>query len=211
MKRMLVLSLFVLSQSFALTLDQVRSNIKKSMIDGDSIEIKMEMTINSIAGQQKSLIYIAQKGNEKCYTEIRNDLIQQRSVVNGNKMKVIDLKTQTTKILPYNGEVLEAKSYANFNPLSSGEWSEPFFFSDGVYLIKGGSSSIYYDSKRKRVEKMETIEKGKSVLTKFDYDGNNKLKMMTMYVQTGDVETVIAINIVLLRSSSKLPDLIFEI
>lgn len=211
MKKVLFVCLLVLSQSFALTLEQVRSDLKKSMVSADSVEVKMEMTVNSIAGQLKTTVYVAQKGIEKCYTEIRNDQIQQRSVVNGDRIKIIDLKNKTSKVLPYNGEVLEAQTYTNFNPLASGNWSEPVFFSDGVYLIKDNSSTVYYDSKKKRIEKMETTEHDRSVFTRFDYDGNNNLKTMTMSVYVGDVVTTITIDIVLLRNSSKLPDLIFEI
>lgn len=211
MKKMFFLCLLALTQSFALSLEQVRSDLKKSMISADSIEMKMEMTVNSIAGQLKTIVYIAQKGAEKCYTEIRNGQIQQRSIVNGDRMKVIDLKNKTSKILPYNGEILEAQTYANFNPLASGNWSDPVYFSDGVYLIKDNSSTVYYDSKKKRIEKMETTEHDRSVFTRFDYDGNNNLKTMTMSVYVGDVVTTITIDIVLLRNSSKLPDLIFEI
>jgi hypothetical protein len=36
-------------------------------------------------------------------------------------MKTIDLNTREFQIIPYNGETLKAMSYANFNPLDSGE------------------------------------------------------------------------------------------
>lgn len=69
MKKVLFVCLLVLSQSFALTLEQVRSDLKKSMVSADSVEVKMEMTVNSIAGQLKTTVYVAQKGIG--YTEIR--------------------------------------------------------------------------------------------------------------------------------------------
>ena len=48
-------------------------------------------------------------------------LVNQRTIVNGNRMKTIDLNTREFQILPYNGEILKEMSYTNFNPLDSGE------------------------------------------------------------------------------------------
>lgn len=58
MKKVLFVCLLVLSQSFALTLEQVRSDLKKSMVSADSVEVKMEMTVNKVVGLANQLFEI---------------------------------------------------------------------------------------------------------------------------------------------------------
>ena len=134
----------------------------------------------------------------------------QRIIINGNKMKTIDLNTREFQIIPYNGETLKAMSYANFNPLDSGEWAEPKFVSENLYSIKGDKGTLFYNSKKKRIEKMESEESDKSVLTEFTYDAENNLKTMSVYVSTQGVETKILTEILKLRHSRDFPDKLFE-
>ena len=150
-----IITLVLTISSFALTLDQVRNDLKKSSFAKDSIEMDIRTTINAMGSTQSISIYIVQKGTSKIYTEINAAFVNQRSIVNGSKMKVIDLKTNKSQVVPYNGEALEAMSYVQFNPLDAGEWENPKYVSENLYSIKGRKGFLYYNSKKKRIEKYE--------------------------------------------------------
>lgn len=208
-KLILALSLLVTS-SFALSLDQVRADLKKSALARDSIEMNIRTTVNSPAGKQVVSIYMVQKGVSKVYTEMKSPLLNQRSIVNGSRMKVIDLNTKKSQILPYNGEALEAQSYTKFNPLDSGDWQEPVHVSGNLFSIVGAQGTLYYDSAKKRIEKIESNDAGKNTLTTFTYDAMNNLKKMEVSVFVSGIETKVTTEILALRSSAKFPDKLFE-
>lgn len=208
-KIFLLLALFSVT-SFALSLDQVRTDLNKKSVNRDSSEIKIRTTVNSVAGKQVVSVYIVQKGQSRIYTEIKTSFLNQRSIVNGNRMKVIDLNTKKFQIVPYNGEALEALSYTRFNPLDSGEWDEPRFVSENMYSIKGSRGTLFYDASKKRIVKIETIDAEKNALTTFDYDDEGKFKVMNTSVISKGKETTVSTEILLLRNSAKFPDRLFE-
>jgi len=208
-KFILVLSLLVTS-SFALSLDQVRADLKKSALARDSVEMSIRTTVNTPAGKQVVSIYMVQKGASKTYTEMKSPLLNQRSIVNGSRMKVIDLNTKKSQILPYNGEALEAQSYTKFNPLDSGDWQEPVLVSDNLYSITGEKGTLYYDSAKKRIERIESNDAEKNTLTTFTYDASDNLKKMEVSVIISGIETKVTTEILALRSSAKFPDKLFE-
>ena len=210
MKKLVIALCLLASSSFALSLDQVRADLKKSAFARDSIEMNIRTTVNSPAGKQVVSIYMVQKGVFKVYTEMKSPLLNQRSIVNGSRMKVIDLNTKKSQILPYNGEALEAQSYTKFNPLDSGDWQEPVHVSGNLFSIVGAQGTLYYDSAKKRIEKIESNDAGKSALTTFTYDAMNNLKKMEVSVLVSGIETKITTEILALRSSAKFPDKLFE-
>lgn len=210
MKKLVIALCLLASSSFALSLDQVRADLKKSALARDSIEMNIRTTVNSPAGKQVVSVYMVQKGVFKVYTEMKSPLLNQRSIVNGSRMKVIDLNTKKTQILPYNGEALEAQSYTKFNPLDSGDWQEPVHVSGNLFSIVGAQGTLYYDSAKKRIEKIESNDAGKSALTTFTYDAMNNLKKMEVSVLVSGIETKITTEILALRSSAKFPDKLFE-
>lgn len=210
MYKIAIFTLFFALSSFALTLDQVRNDLKKSSFAKDSIEMDIRTTINAMGSTQSISIYIVQKGTSKIYTEINAAFVNQRSIVNGSKMKVIDLKTNKSQVVPYNGEALEAMSYARFNPLDAGEWGTPKYVSENLYSIKGSKGSLYYNSKKKRIEKYESEEDDKYVLTTFEYDAENNLSRMKIDVDADGVKTNIITEILRMRSSKDFPDFLFE-
>lgn len=210
MRQLIFILFFSFVSSFALSLDQVRADLAQSSFASDSIEMSIRTTVNTPAGAQVVSIYIVQKGLSKTYTELRMPIMNQRSIVNGSRMKVVDLNTNKVQILPYNGEALAAMAYTNFNPLKSGEWDEPKFVSDGVYSIRGEKGTLYYDSKKKRVEKLESGEGDSFALTTFEYDAENNLKKMTVAVAAEGVNTSVVTEILAMRSSAKFPDKLFE-
>ena len=212
MRFTLLFILVSITLSSALTLEQVRSSLEKNMITSDSVEIGIRTTISSplISNVQGVSVYLVRKGNAKIFAELKMPLVNQRTIVNGNRMKTINLNTRESQVLPYEGETLKAHSYANFNPLASGEWGEPKFVSENMYSIKGDKGTLYYNSKKKRIEKMETEEKDKIVLTEFSYDVENNLKTMIVQVSAQGVETTSVTEILKLRHSRDFPDKLFE-
>ena len=210
MKRLALLLLFVVCHSSALTLEQVKATLKENVIPQDSVEMNLRVTVKATGVYQQTDIYIVKKGSDKGYTEIKSSFLKQRSIVNGKKMKVVDMKTNKAQILDYNSEVLNSDTYASFNPLDSGEWSEPKFFSDNVYTIQGSTGTVYYNKKMKRIEKIETIKDGANTLTTFSYDANNRMKKMEVSVIVNGHESVVTTDILRMHKSDKVPDTLFD-
>ena len=210
MRKILILFLFLSIPSFALSLNQVRVDLKKNSISGDSIELSVRTSVSTVGSKQSVSVFFVQKGKNKIYSEINTSFLNQRSIVNDSRMKIIDLNTNKFQIIPYNGEPLNVASYTNFNPLASGEWGEPKFVSENLYSIKGDKGTLFYNSKKKRIENMETEEQDKIVLTEFSYDVENNLKTMIVHVSAQGVETTIVTEILKLRHSRDFPDKLFE-
>lgn len=209
-KSSLFFVLFV-SQTFALSLEQVKTALKEGAIPRDSVEMNLRVSVKAQDVDQQTDIYIVNKGIGKSFTEIRGGFLNQRSIVNGNKTKIVDLKTNRTQILDHNGEALRPNSYADFNPLDSGDWEEPKFLSGEIYLIKGPAGSVYYNSKTKRIEKVEAVKDRVNTLTTFTYDAGNRLKKMAVSVMVKGTESVVTTEILRMRKSDKVPDSLFEL
>lgn len=209
-KSSLFFVLFV-SQAFALSLEQVKTALKEGVIPRDSVEMNLRISVKAQGVYQQTDIYIANKRTGKSYTEIRGGFLNQRSIVNGSKMKIVDLKTNKAQLLDYNGEALPTNSYADFNPLDSGEWEEPKFLSGEIYLIKGPAGSVYYNSKTKRIEKVEAVKDRTNTQTTFTYDASNRLKKMAVSVMVNGTESVVTTEILRMRKSDKVPDSLFEL
>lgn len=58
-------------------------------------------------GTQTMESYNVRKGPDKIYFEMKGKLINQRMIVSGKKMKVIDLKTNAERIMNTNPEMLK--------------------------------------------------------------------------------------------------------
>lgn len=211
MKKTIFLFLLLIgTQSFALTLEQVKAVLKENTIPRDSIEMNLRTSVRAVGVYQQTDVYIVNKGENKSYTEVKSNFLKQRSIVNGGKMKVVDLKTNKSQILDYNADALNSVSYGNFNPLDSGEWSEPKFFSDDTYIIQGSAGTLYYNSKLKRIEKIEAVKGKADVLTTFTYDANNNMKKMVVSVIINGVESTVTTEILRMQKSDKVPDRMFE-
>lgn len=211
MKKLTIL-LFVafVVPSFSLSLSQVREALGECAIPRDFLEMDIRISVKAAGVFQQTEIYMASKGVGKSYTEIKSSFLSQRSVVNGGKMKIVDLKTNKFQIVDYNGEALEAFSLANVNPLDSGEWDAPKLFSGDIYTIKGSTGTLYYNHKRKRIEKIETAKEGANSLITFSYDAMGGIKKMESSVTVGESETVVTTEIFRMRKSDKVPDSLFE-
>ena len=209
-KQIFLFLLFLASQSIALTLEQVKAALKENIIPQDSVEMNLRVSVRAASVYQQTDLYIVKKGSAKSYTEIKNDFLKQRSIVNGNKMKIVNLKTNKTQIVDYNGEILESDSYAKFNPLDSGEWTEPKFYSEDVYTIQGSAGTIYYNKKKNRIEKVDAVKGRANTLTTFTYDANNKMKRMEVSVIVNGHESTVTTEFLRMQKSNKVPDTLFE-
>ena len=114
MRKLLILFLFLSIPSFALSLNQVRVDLKKNSISGDSIELSVRTSVSTVGSKQSVSVFFVQKGKNKIYSEINTSFLNQRSIVNGSRMKIIDLNTNKFQIIPYNGEPLNVASYTHF-------------------------------------------------------------------------------------------------
>lgn len=201
---------FFVEHSFSLSLSQVRETLGESSIPRDSVEMNIRVSVKAAGVYRRTEIYMASKGAGKVFTEIKSDFLKQRSIINGGKMKIVDLRTNGVQVVDYNGEALGATSLADFHPLDSGEWSEPEHFSGDVYTIKGSAGTLYYDSRRKRVEKIEASKDGASSVTTFSYDALGGIRKMETSVTSGESGSVVTTEVLRMRKSDKVPDALFE-
>ena len=114
MRKILVLFLFLSIPSFALSLNQVRADLKRNPISGDFIELSVRTSVSTVSSKQSVSVFFVQKGKNKIYSEINTSFLNQRSIVNDSRMKMIDLNTNKFQIIPYNGEPLNVASYTHF-------------------------------------------------------------------------------------------------
>lgn len=65
MRKILLFILLIISiHSFALTLDQVRADLKKNSISGDSIEINVRTSVSTAGSKQSVSVFFVQKGKK---------------------------------------------------------------------------------------------------------------------------------------------------
>lgn len=71
MRRIATLLLFAVVISNALTLEQVKADLKKIPLASDSVEMNIKTTISTTLTQPQSItIYMVRKGPSKIYSEI---------------------------------------------------------------------------------------------------------------------------------------------
>lgn len=206
--RKILFVVLMAAHAYSLTLEEVRLALAENSIPRDSVEMNLRVTVKAAGVSRQTEVYTVSKGPGKSYTEIRSDFLEQRSVVNGGKMKIVDLKTQRSQVLDYNGEALSG-SYVQFHPLDSGDWDEPKLLSGDLYTIQGSPGTLYYNHKRKRIEKIEAVKDQSSSLTTFSYDAANQMKKMEVSVSVNGVESLVTTEILRMRKSDKVPDGLF--
>lgn len=212
MKKMLAFMGLVSLHTFALTLADVQNGLKNSAFARDTIELRLTTTVNSVAGSQVSNVYYVQKGKEKIYTELKNGFMAERSIVNGNRMKVSNLKSGTTKVLPYNGEALHAMPFDK-GLFGKGVWSEPKLVSGSEYVLYSDSLAMYYDAKKKRLLRFEKPTPNGYSETLFEYNANGMLSQMVTSVETRNAaagKITVTTEIEKIRSAADFPDRFFE-
>ena len=133
MKKIIISILLLCSVSFALSLDDVKRGLKSNSINEDSLEMKFKTTISSpLMGTQTMESYNVRKGPDKIYFEMKGKLINQRMIVSGRKMKVIDLKTNAERIMNTNPEILKKMQSPVSNPMEIGKI---LYWYPGMFIV----------------------------------------------------------------------------
>lgn len=197
-------------ESFALSLEQVQMDLQKNSIAKDSVEMNIKTTFHSAAGGQSVFTYFVQKGKEKIYAEIKTPFANQRSVVNGKRIKTVNLNSGEFQIAPYQGETLEFLPDIHFARMDSGEWKEPKFLADSTFAIEGPDGTLFYNASKKRIEELKSESFQKTVNVKFSYDAANHLKSVTVKTSTQGLESTAVVDVLKLCHSKNFPDRLFE-
>ena len=212
MKKIIISILLLCSVSFALSLDDVKRGLKSNSINEDSLEMKFKTTISSpLMGTQTMESYNVRKGPDKIYFEMKGKLINQRMIVSGRKMKLIDLKTNAERIMNTNPEMLKKMQSPVSNPMENGNWKNPVLVSGNVYRIDGDSATVYYDAAQKRLIKMEQNNDKNNTLITFEYNPSTKqMSAMRMSIMIESKETKIDMEFSKYQSSKNFPDRFFD-
>ena len=67
-KTILIFLLFLVSQSFSLTLEQVKAALKDNNIPRDSVEMNLRISVRATGVYQQTEVYLVNKGPAKSYT-----------------------------------------------------------------------------------------------------------------------------------------------
>ena len=212
MEKIIISLLIVCTSAFSLTLDDVKRGLNYEAIPVDSLEMKFKTTISSpLVGVQTTSTYSVRKGKNKIYYEIRSPFLNQRAVLSGEKMKVLDLNTNKEVVNDARIDLKKMTEAPTVNPFVEGEWRNPEFFSGDVYKIVSDSSEVYYDAKKKQIVKMVQFTETGSVLTTYEYMGNTKiLNSVTMSIMVGTQETKIITTFSRFKNSKDFPDSFFQ-
>lgn len=65
-----------------------------------------------------------------------NKLLSQRMILSGNKIKIIDLKNKSEKIVNNSAQMQKMMQSPSSNPMEKGNWKEPVLVSGDVYRIE---------------------------------------------------------------------------
>ncbi len=197
-------------EAFALSLEQVQMDLQKNSIAKDSVEMNIKTTIRSAAGEQSVFTYFVQKGTEKIYAEIKTPFAKRRSIVNGNRVKTVNLISGEVQIVPYQGETFDFFPDFNFARMASGEWEEPKLLADSIFVIEGPEGTLFYNASEKRIEELISENFQKTVNVKFSYDAANRLKSVTVKTSAQGLESAAFVDVLKLCHSKNFPDRLFE-
>lgn len=214
MKKIIGCLLIMCSASFAISLEEVKRDLNKSFIHEDSLEARFTTKITSSAiGSQTMESYYVRKGPKKIYFEMRSPLLNQRVIVSGDRIKIVDLKSKQETIVKNGTQFMSLMSIpeSSANPFEKGNWKEPVFESESVYKIEGDSATYYYDEKKKQLVKMERVTQKNNSLTTFEYDpATKRLSAIKISVLIDMKETVIEIVYSKYQNSRNFPDSNFK-
>lgn len=212
MKKIFISLLLICTASFALSLDDVKKGLKASSISEDSLEMKFKTTVTSpMIGSQTMETYSVRKGPNKVYFEMTNKLLSQRMILSGNKIKIIDLKNKSEKIVNNSAQMQKMMQSPSSNPMEKGNWKEAVLVSGDVYRIEGDSVTVYYDASKKHLVKMEQVTDKANTLTTFEYNPSTQMmSAMKISVMMGNQETKIEMVFSKYQNSRNFSDKVFD-
>lgn len=165
--------LLVATQSFALDLKTVFDNQAKSAFP-DTCEMQIRTTITLPNQKPQSVdMSVINAGDDKSMTTIYSRMIQMKTIQNGDRIKVIDLKS---------GKTLPAQSVKQQNPAgitkkmgSPADYKNPVKEGSLWKLVPKDDSrpTLYYSAAKKRVVKMTSQFNGANTESSFEYCDNS--------------------------------------
>ncbi len=215
--KMMAIAAFVSVPSFAVSLQSVFENQKKSAFP-DTCEMQMRTTVTfpNMASQEVNMTLLT-AGESKSITTIKSSMMQMEMVQNNGRMKVTDLKT---------GKALPAQNMPAQNPADvNKQMGSPEDYNIPVAAGKlwkitpkePSKPTLYYSQKKKRVMKMEMVVNGSNVVSEFEYCDNScplpgtlkKVTIKTAVPQGG--ESTVVLEVLRAKQRHVLPAKMFDV
>lgn len=160
-------------QTFALDLNTVFENQAKSAFP-DTCEMQIRTTVLLPNQNPQSVdMSVINAGSAKSITTINSGLIQMKTIQNGSRMKVVDLKSGKT--LP--AQNVKQQNPADFNKSmgSPADYKNPVKSGSLWKIVPKDDSkpTLYYSAAKNRVVKMVVQVKGADAETSFEYCDNS--------------------------------------
>lgn len=183
----------------------MRQHLTDASAGTDTVEVKVRSTVKSKAGSQTVDIHFVRKGFTKMILELKSPMLNQRSILSGNRIQITNLTTQQVQILPYKGNEIPWESTQVPNPLDTGSWSEPVAISDSVYELNSLGTRVLYNANLERlVEITQAVDQGGQVVITMDYDSQTKNpKVIQTNVSMGGYSTIMKMDFILIRPEFK--------
>ena len=164
-----VCMLFAFTQSFSLDLNAVFDNQAKSAFP-DTCEMQIRTTVSLPNQKPQSVdMSLINAGSDKSITTINSGLIQMKTIQNGSRMKLVDLKSGKT--LPAQNVKQQNPADINKNMGSPADYKNPVKEGNLWKIVPKNASkpTLYYSATKKRVVKMVAQINGAKTETFFEY------------------------------------------
>ena len=215
--RLLTIAFFAVIPSYALSLQTVFENQKKSAFP-DTCEMQMRTTVTlpNTPSQVVNMTLLT-AGESKSVTTIKSSMMQMEMVQNNGRMKVTDLKTG--KKLPAQNMPAQNPADVNKQMGSPEDYNNPVA-EGNLWKITSKDPSkptLYYSQKKKRVVKMNVVVNGANAVSEFEYCDNScplpgTLKKVTIKTTTPQGgESNVLLEVLNARQRHVLPKKMFDV
>lgn len=165
--------LLVATQSFALDLKTVFNNQAKSAFP-DTCEMQIRTLITFSNQKTQSIdMSVINAGNDKSMMTIYSRAFRMKTIQNGNRIKVIDLKSGKT--LPSQNVKQQNPADINKNMGTPADYKNPVKEGNLWKIVPKDETKpiLYYSAAKKRVVKMATQINGANTESSFEYCDNS--------------------------------------
>jgi len=216
-----IASLLIFSSlSYSLTVGDVLRHQASSNFP-DTAEIRMHMTVAITDNVTQTMeMKILQKGPDKSFSEMKSSLINIRTVQNGTRTVVEDLKTGKKQLSP---EIVDASQSINVTKQlgDSTDYEAPVV--DGILWRlepkTSGKPTLFYDAAQGRIVEMQlTFPTGQTSVTKIDYAPNTAIQLVpgtpskiTMVTTSAGIQTTVNLQVLLSVKRSDILDAVFNV
>ncbi len=220
MKKICLFLAFLIAMSSSITLQDVKTLVKNSIVVHDSLDVRMTTEITLSGKVTKTESQAISKGSDKLWMEIQTPLGTQRIIKNGNRVQVTDFNGKKTvmKDLPL---VNTSQVNQMISLLDSGIYASPVLKSNGVIelISKQGivgvlQRIVHVDQKTGYILYFEDhFLDGKITKTKISYDPafhKKYPKSIQIEVSVGANVSIIKLTVNKVSSSVMVPDGVFS-